>query len=136
MARLIQAVAAYGPRIELLPAIEPEHYIDSLILRTTLSRGVVISVQDSEVEMLITFLTEGRPVHTGIAIFTPAIDLQGNLKVNVKVDKRVIRALNAPDAFKGKVKHKENIGKTLPELADQWDEDHPDDLVVLGSQFE
>jgi len=136
MAKLIQAIAAYGPRIDLIAAVEPERFIASVIHRSTLSRGVVISVQESEVEMLINFLMEGRPVHTGIAIFTTAIDLQGNLKVNVRVDKRLITELNIPGAFLGKVKNKENIGKTPQDLTARWNAEHPDDLVVLRPGFE
>ena len=136
MAKLIQAIAAYGPKIELMAAIEPERFIESVIRRSTLSKGVVISVQESEVEALINFLMEGRPVHTGIAIFTPVIDLQGNLKVNVRVDKRIITELNIPGAFLGKVRNKENIGMTPQDLAAQWNEDYPDDLVVLRPGFE
>jgi hypothetical protein len=86
--------------------------------------------------MLINFLMEGRPVHTGNAIFTPAIDLQGNLTVNVRVDKRLITALNIPGAFLGKLKNKENIGKTPQDLTARWNEDHPDDLIVLRPGFE
>jgi hypothetical protein len=136
MANLIQAIAAYGPKIDLMAAVDPERFIGSLILRSTLSKGVVLSVQESEVEMLINLLIEGRPVHTGFAIFTPAMDLQGNIKVNVKVDKRIITALNRPGAFKGMVRNKENIGKTPQDLAAQWNEDHPTDLVVLRQGFE
>jgi hypothetical protein len=44
MAKLIQAIAAYGPRIDLMAAVEPERFIASVIHRSTLSRGVVISV--------------------------------------------------------------------------------------------
>jgi hypothetical protein len=49
--------------------------------RTTLSAGVVKNVQESEVETLVGLLREGHPVHTGVAIFTPSIDLQGNLSI-------------------------------------------------------
>ena len=44
MAKLIQAIAAYGPRIDLMAAVEPERFIASVNHRSTLSRGVVISV--------------------------------------------------------------------------------------------
>ena len=57
--------------------------------RTTLSAGVVKNVQGSEVETLTRLLKEGRSVYTGIAIFCPIIDAQGNLSVSVS-------ALNAP----------------------------------------
>ena len=82
-------------------------------------------------ETLIDLLTEGRPVHTGVAIFTPSIDLEGNLNINVRLDKRMIAALNAPGAFTGKIKNRENLGKTSQELAELWNEKHPDNRVML-----
>ena len=97
--------------------------------RTTLSTGVVRNVQESEVETIIGLLLDGRPVHTGIAIYTPSIELDGDLKVRVRVDKRVLRALNAAGAFRGKIHHRENIGKRSAALVAMWNEEHPDDPV-------
>jgi hypothetical protein len=58
-----------------------------------------------------------------------SIDLAGNFTVNVKPDKRVSQAANAPRAFRGTIINAENIGKTSSELADMWDAEHPDDLI-------
>jgi hypothetical protein len=129
MAKIIQAFAAYCPRIELLKAVHPRRFMEMITRRTTLSTGVVKNVQESEVETLIDLLREGYPVHTGVAIFTPSIDLQGNIKVNVRVDKRIVTALNTPGAFTGGIKNRENIGKTPQEILAQWNEDHPDNLI-------
>ena len=129
MAKLLQAVVAYGPKIDLIDAAEPGGFMKSLIKRTTLSAGVVKNVQESEMEALIDLLQEGRPVHTGVAIFTPSIDLEGNLNINVRVDKRMLAALNAPGVFKGKIRNRENIGKTSQELAELWNQERPDDPV-------
>lgn len=129
MAKLLQAVVAYGPKIELMAAAEPQHFMDLLTRRTTLSAGVVKNVQESEVETLISLLKEGRPVHTGIAIFTPSIDLQGNLNINVRVDKRIVSALNAPGALAGRIRNSESIGKTSAELAALWNEEYPDNPI-------
>lgn len=131
MAKLLQAIAAYGPRIDLADAAEPQRFMELITQRTTLSAGVVKNVQESEVETLIGLLKEGRPVHTGIAIFRPSIDLEGKISVSVRVDKRIISALNAPGAFTGNIKNGENIGKTTEEIADLWNTEHPDDLIVL-----
>lgn len=130
MAKLLQAVAAYGPRIDLMQAAEPQRFMEMITQRTTLSAGVVKNVQESEMETLLDLLQEGRPVHTGVAIFTPSVDLDGNLNINVRVDKRMLAALNAKGAFTGKIKNKENIGRTSRELAELWDEDHPGDPVA------
>lgn len=132
MAKLIQAVAKYGPRIELIEAADTERFMELITQRTTLSAGVVKNVQESEVETLIGLLKEGRPVHTGIAIFTPSIDLEGNIDISVRVDKRILTALNAYGAFTGKVLRSENIGKSTEELAELWNEEHPEDPIVVS----
>ena len=131
MAKLIQAIATYGPRIDLGRQVNPQHYMEMITHRTTLSSGVVKNVQESEVETLIGLLNEGRPIHTGIAIFTPTIDLKGNIGVSVRVDKRILAALNVPRAFTGKVANRKNIGKTSQEIADLWNKEHPDDPVLV-----
>jgi hypothetical protein len=131
MAKLIQAIATYGPRIVLEKAVNPQRFIEWITRRTTLSSGVVKNVQESEVETLIGLLNEGRPVHTGIAIFTPTIDLKGNIGVSVRVDRRILAALNVPSAFTGKVANRENIGRTSQEIADLWNKAHPSDPVPV-----
>jgi hypothetical protein len=133
MAKLIQAFSAYGPRIDLIEAADIERFMGLITQRTTLSSGVVKNVQESEVETLIGLLKEGRPVHTGIAIFTPTIDLEGNIDVSVRVDKRIISALNANGAFSGKLINAENVGKTSQEIAALWNKDHPEDPIPAES---
>ena len=131
MAKLLQAVAAYGPRIDLIEAVHAQRFMELITRRTTLSAGVVKNVQESEMETLIDLLKEGRPIHTGVAIFTPSIDLEGNLNINVRVDKRMLVALNTPGAFIGKIKNSENLGKTSQELVGLWNEKHLDDQIKL-----
>ena len=131
MAKLLQAIVAYGPKIDLIEAAQADLFMELITRRTTLSAGVVRNVQESEMETLISLLKEGRPVHTGVAIFTPSLDLEGNLNINVRVDKRMIAALNAPGAFTGKIKNRENLGKTSQELAELWNQKHPDNQIML-----
>ena len=130
MAKKIQAVAAYGPRIDLIEAADFDRFMSLITQRTTLSAGVVKNVQESEVETLIGLLREGRPVHTGVAIFTPSINLEGKIDVNVRVDKRILSALNSNGAFTGRLIHSENVGKTSDELVALWNEEHPEDPIA------
>lgn len=136
MAKLIQAFAAFGPKIDLADAAEPQRFMELITQRTTLSTGVVKNVQESEVETLIGLLKEGRPVHTGIAIFRPSIDLEGKISVSVRVDKRILSALNAPGAFTGDIKNSENIGRSAEEIADLWNHAHPENPIVLETEPE
>ena len=130
MANRIQAIAVYRPRIDLGNAALPERFMELITQRTTLSPGVVKNVQESEVETLIGLLLDGRPVHTGSAIFTPSLDLDGDFEIKVKLDKRLLRALNTGGAFRGKIINSENIGKRADDLVAQWNAAHPDDLVA------
>ena len=132
MAKLIQAIATYSPRIDLMEAADPNRFMELITQRTTLSTGVVKNVQESEVETLAGLLREGRPVHTGIAIFTPTIDMKGNLSVSVRVDKRILSTLNIPGSFTGRVNNSGNIGKTTQEIAALWNSENPDNLIDLG----
>ena len=129
MAKLIQAFSKYCPKIDLMDSADPKRFMELITQRTTLSAGVVKNVQESEVETLIGLLKEGRSVHTGIAIFRPTIDAQGNLSVSVRVDKRITGALNVPGAFTGKVDNSANIGKTTTEFMHLWNAEHPDDMI-------
>ncbi|MGD9100669.1 MAG: hypothetical protein PVF45_09335, partial [Anaerolineae bacterium] len=117
------------PRIVQAKAANVKHYLALITQRTTLSSGVVKNVQESEVDTLIDLLLDGRPVHTGVAIYTLDIGLDGTYRVSVKVDKRITVAVNVKDAFRGTIANAENIGKTSDELVEMWNEDHPDDLI-------
>lgn len=136
MASLIQAFAAYGPKIDLTKAASVKHFMKLLTKRTTLSEGVVRNVQESEVDLLIDLLMEGRSVHTGVAVFRPCIDSQGRLSVSVRVDKRITSALNAENAFSGNIHNGGNIGKTTDEIVHLWNEAHPDDMIIFASEPE
>ena len=129
MANRIQAITAYRPRIIQEKAASEERYMQLVTNRTTLSPGVVKNVQESEIETLVGLLREGRPVHTGGAIYTLDISLDGTYTVNVKPDRRIAQAVNMPGAFEGSIANAENIGKTSDDLVAIWNEDHPDDLI-------
>ncbi|MGC1378415.1 MAG: hypothetical protein WA821_19440 [Anaerolineales bacterium] len=130
MAQRIEAIKAYCPRLNLDTATSEERFMELVTQRTTLSPGVVKNVQESEIETLIGTLQEGRPVHTGIAIYTPSIGLDGELEVNVKLDARVINALNTKDKFEGEIVNAENIGKSSDDLVALWNTAHPDNPVA------
>jgi hypothetical protein len=129
MAKPIEAINRYRPRIVQGKAADEKRYMRSVTKRTTLSSGVVRNVQDSRKESLTELLLDGRPVHTGGAIYKLDISVDGTFTVNVKPDKDIVHAVNVPGAFQGTIINAENIGKTSSELFDMWDEDHPDNLV-------
>jgi hypothetical protein len=60
MARLLQAVAAYGPRIDLMEAAQTQRFMEWITRCTTLSACVVKNVQESEMETLIDLRTQSQ----------------------------------------------------------------------------
>ncbi len=130
MAKRIQAIAAHCPRIELGDPVDEDRYIDIITKRTTLSTGVVKNVHEAEIEALIDLLLDGRPVHTGLAIFTPVISLDGSIDFKIQLNKRICRRLNVPGEFRGHILNADNIGKTSDDLVTLWNKDHPDDPVA------
>jgi hypothetical protein len=131
MATLIEAIHAARPYISLTKAISEKEFMDQISERTTLSPGVVKNVHMNEVQTLIKLLLRGTPVHTGVAIFTPSLDLDGTLKVKVRVDPEILRELNAESAFHGTIINSENIGRPSEQLVAMWNVTHPDDPVVV-----
>ncbi len=129
MAKRIQAISAYRPRIVRGKAVSERQYIERMTRRSVLSSGVIKHVQENELENLIALLQQGRPVRTGIATYTLSITLEGRYEVHVKLDKRIAQELNAPGAFQGQIANAENVCKSSSALADIRDVEHPDDPV-------
>ncbi len=129
MAQRIQAITAYRPRIVQGEAVSEEQYMELMTQRSALSAGIIKNVQENEIENVISLLRKGRPVHTGNAIYTLSITLDGRYEVNVKLKKRMAQALNTPGVFQGKIANAENIGKSSDELVEMWNNKHRNNLI-------
>lgn len=129
MAKMIQAINAYRPRIARGGVADEKQYMNSVTDRTTLSSGVVKNVQESRKASLIKLLLAGSSVHTGGAIYSVSIGLDGKRAVKVRPDPEIVAAVNMPGTFRGKIINADNIGKSSSELADMWDAQHPDDPI-------
>jgi hypothetical protein len=47
------------------------------------------------------------------------------------VNKRLVSALNAPGSFTGRINNCANIGMTSSDIAALWNEENPDNPIVL-----
>ncbi len=129
MAKKIQAIRTYGPRLALGKAATEDEYLSLVTKNTGVTRGTVQHVETETAEALAYLLKAGRPVHTATAIYTPTIRQDGRIGVNVRIRKELINKLNASGEFKGKIINAQNIGKTTDELVAMWNADHPDDPI-------
>ena len=83
-------------------------------------------------EMIVYFNGQGTPVKLpGLGIFTPSIDRHGTYKINLRTDSALKKGLNAPDAYKGKLANKANIGLDNAGYKELWDAEHPEDPLEV-----
>lgn len=112
------------------PLVTMEQLVDHLVGRTGVTRGEIRLVLSEFNEAVIYYANRGVPVQLeGLGIFLPSIMLSGRKKVNLRRDVSFRKALNADDAWHGRLINSENIGKTSDELVSMWNEAHPDDPV-------
>ncbi len=129
MAKKIQAIQKFGPKLRLGRAADEDEYIDLVTRNSGISRGEVLQIEAEDADALVYLLKQGRPVHTTSAIYTPIIKQDGRIEVNVRLRGGVVGQINVPGEFRGDVLNADSIGKSTDELCDRWDVEFPDDLI-------
>lgn len=130
MAKVVNAIQAYSPRILKGAIIEMDEVVSYIADRTGLNEGPVRLALMELRDAVAFYNLKGSPVKLeGLGVYSPVIDLNGVLKVSHRVDKRLKNLLNAPGEFKGNIKNFKMIGKTLKQLVEIWNQNHPDDPI-------
>ena len=131
MAVPIQAVSAYGPRVERTHTVQTREIAEYISARTSLNRGEIENVLTELNEAIVFFAKQGSAVKLGgVGIFSPGIKLDGTMRVGFRLNARINNALNVPGIFSGTVRNRDNAGKSIEELTAMWNEEHPDDLIA------
>ena len=130
MAKLIQAVTEYGPRIALGRTAQTPEISEMIASRTSMNSGEVGNSLSEFKAALLFYAKQGSAVKLeGLGTFTPTIDLEGNFDIGFRLDTGIDGELNVPGAFKGEVINRENIGKSSADLKALWNADHPTDPI-------
>ena len=130
MAKLIQAVTEFGPRIALGRTAQTPEIAEMIASRTSMNAGEVSNALSEFKAALLFYAKQGSPVKLeGLGTFTPTVDLEGNLDVGFRLDTGIDSALNAAGAFKGEVLNRENIGKSSADLKVLWNAKNPADPI-------
>jgi nucleoid DNA-binding protein len=133
MAEKIHAVAAYAPKIILGPLTEMDEVIDYVASRTGLNRGEVRLVLGELHDTVLHFNRSGRPVKfEGLGIYTPTVKLSGTYAISHRIDRELRSKMNDTGVFTGKVKNSDMMEKTMADLIARWNEEHPDDPIVIA----
>ena len=131
MVSRITAIKANRPKIELGPTVRMPQLVEHIAGRTGLNTGEVLLMAYELRDALTLFLSMGQPIQVeGVGTFTPDVRPDGEFYVHFLPFVDLKRALNVPDAFHGRLRNRQNIGKSSHELVDQWNEEHPDDPVM------
>lgn len=132
MAKLIQSMQAYGPKLELQDMVQLKEVAGWMSMRTGLNKSEVMMVLQELNEVILYFNCQGRPVKLpGLGIFRPSINRSGQYKINLRPDMALKKGINGSDAYTGKVNNKENINLDNAGCKALWDADHPDDPLEI-----
>jgi hypothetical protein len=130
MAEKIKAIRTYSPRIKLGITQNMYRLVRFMSARSGLNEGTIMNVLMELRDTITHHAMIGEPTKLdGLGTFTPSVDLEGAFKMNYRADKQLKALLNVPEAFVGDMENKDMIGKSVDELVDRWNEEHPDDPV-------
>ena len=132
MAKLLQAVNQYGPKLSLNPTAQLKRIAEWIAMRTGLNTSEVLMVLQELHEALLFFTRDGTPVKLpGIGTFTPSISRTGKFNMNLRADIGLKNGLNSPGTYTGQIMRKDRIGFTDQQYKDIWDNEHPSDLLEI-----
>lgn len=128
MAKRIQAVVQYGPRLRPATPLSGEELIEQITEGSNESKSSVLAVLSALDSALDQALKTGRIVQLpNRTHYRPTGKQDGSIKIKVRVNPEVKRDVN--DNFRGEWLNAENIGVGIDGLIAQWNEAHPDDPV-------
>lgn len=128
MARIVQAVSAYGPKLELNTTAQLEQVANWMAMRTGLNKSEVMMVLQEMNEAILYFNNQGTSVKLpGVGTFGPSISREGKFRINFRTDTGLKKSINAPGAYTGRMANKSRIGLDNAAYKELWDADHPDD---------
>jgi hypothetical protein len=130
VAKRIQAIAAYRPKIDLGETVMEEELSAYIARGTALNAGEIQNVLRELHEALVFFARRGSPVRIqGLGIFRPTIQTDGRFRLRLRLDRSLDRDLNVEGAASCTVLNESNIGSSVGEMVARWDAEHPDDPI-------
>lgn len=132
MAKFIEAIRRYGPRLKLnstVPLRELAHWIS---MRTSLNENEVLMVLQELKAAILYFNCLGTPVKLpGLGRFSPSIAVNGTYRINLRLDSELRDRINFPKAFSGRIENRGNVGIAKEDLKSLWDAENPSDPLEL-----
>lgn len=132
MAVKLKAIASLRPRLVMGRMITLEDLEPVIAAKTTFNEGIVYSILREFREQVIRYALDGRSVKLeGLGVFTPTIGLNGKISLSHRVDNKLESQLNIKGGYKGEIRNRDMIGKTVEDIIVRWDEENPGDPVII-----
>jgi hypothetical protein len=113
-----------------VPTVQKSEILRAVSRATSLVEGAVDQTIKELRDQIIEFFHCGRAMKVdGLGIFSPTMDLEGNISISFRADPAFGYGLNVPGIFTGTILNRENIGKTSDQLVQMWNESNPDDQI-------
>ena len=133
MAKKITAIRKYRPEIKREATKQTPQLVEDIAMRTGLNEGEIRFVVYELRDAILDAHRHGQAVKIdGLGTFTPTIRMDGSLDILFRPEADMLRQLNDTTKFYAKILNKSNIGKSVDDLAAQWNLEHPDDPIDGG----
>jgi hypothetical protein len=129
MARLVTAVAKYGPKVARKPTAQLPEVSRWIARGTGLTDGQVSLALKELRDAILYFNASGSPVKLdGIGIFGVSVDRNGRRNITFYADQSLRRGAATSDLT---IRNHANIGLDNAGYKALWDADHPDDPLDI-----
>ena len=131
MAKKLSVLNKTRPKVLSQGVVDTQEMSGRVSPNTTFNKIEVHSIIQLFVEGVIQALQNGETVKIdGLLNIAPNMKIGGKVNLSLRADRSALAGLSNPTLWgAGKVHNFANMTKTTPELLDQWDAEHPDDLV-------
>jgi nucleoid DNA-binding protein len=130
MAHLLNAINKYRARINVNQTISMRPLVEYLHQNTGVKKGQITMILNELPDAVKHFNLQGKAVKlSGLGSYFPKINLKGKLSISHRIDKKLSDSLPHINEFRGEIKNKDNIGKTLTDFIEMWDKEHPDNNI-------
>ena len=131
MARLLQAIQKYGPRVIPGPTVPTEELAAWTAARSGVDVAAVRAVLWDLGDAVAAFNRSGASVRLqGLGRFRPTIGRAGILRVRFAADAELRQDMEV-STFTGEIQHRDRIGIDDAAYKRLWDDDHPNDPLEL-----
>lgn len=133
MSKKIKVISKMAPKMVIeeseVGLKEIANYISE---RSTMQFSLVFNALKEVIKAVVDICMRGESVRLGeVGVIAPRMNLDGEMCISFKADDKLISMVNNWTKLAGKVQNRDNIGMSLDELFQIWNEEHPDDPVEM-----